>query len=111
MKIKCKKINGIDKNICTCEQKIAYNYAFARSETYKRRIAECTTEIQKSEVLQDIIDCIIKDISRREDMQKYNADAIVIAFRNGFKSYCEKFFIASNYEQIGKVFAIPYEII
>ena len=111
MKIKCKKINGIDKNICTCEQKIAYNYAFSWSEAYKRRITECTTEIQKTEVLQGIIDCIIKDISSREDMQKYNPDAIIVAFRNGFKSYCNKFFVASNYEQIGKVFSIPYGII
>ena len=40
-----------------------------------------------------------------------NIDAIIVAFRNGFKSYCEKFFIASNYEQVGKTFAIPYGII
>lgn len=111
MKIKCKKLNGVEKSICTCEQKIAYNYAFSWCYTYKRRTKECTTAIQKAEVLQDIIDFVTKDILRREDMKKYNPDAIIIAFRQGFVDYCNNFFIASNYEKIGSVFCIPYDII
>lgn len=111
MKIKCKKLNGVEKSICTCEQKIAYNYAFSWCDTYKSRIKECATEMQKAEVLQDIIDFVTKDILRREDMKKYNIDAIIIAFRQGFKNYCNDFFIASNYNKIGEVFKIPYEII
>lgn len=111
MKIKCKKLNGVEKSICTCEQKIAYNYAFSWCDTYKRRTKDCTTEIQKAEVFRDIIDTITKDILRREDMKKYNIDAIIIAFRQGFKNYCNDFFIASNYSKIGEVFKIPYEII
>lgn len=111
MKMKCKKIAGVEKSICTCEQKIAYNYAFSWVEVYNRRCQECETEIQKNEVLQDIIDFIISDISRNETMKKYNVDAIITAFRNGFTNYCKNFFIASDYETIGKVFIIPYEIV
>lgn len=44
-------------------------------------------------------------------MKKYNPDAIIIAFRQGFVDYCDNFFIASDYKKIGSVFAIPYEII
>lgn len=111
MKIKCKKINGLEKTVCTAEQKIAYNYAFSWCDTYKRRVKECATAIQKADVLQDIIDFIISDISHRANMKKYNIDAIIIAFRQGFPEYTEKFFIATDYERIGKVFKIPYEII
>ena len=111
MKIKCKKINGLEKTVCTAEQKIAYNYAFSWYFTYDRRIKECATAIQKAEVLQDIIDFITSDILRRDEMKKYNADAIIIAFRQGFVDYCSDFFIASDYVKIGKVFNIPYEII
>ena len=111
MKMKCKKIAGVEKSVCTCEQKIAYNYAFSWVDTYKRRCKECTTAIQKSEILQDIIDFIVKDISRKETMKKYNVDAITTAFRNGFINYCDNFFIATDYEIIGKVFIIPYEIV
>lgn len=111
MKIKCKKLNGVEKSICTCEQKIAYNYAFSWCDTYKRRTKDCITEIQRKEALQDIIDFITSDILRREDIKKYNPDAIIIAFRQGFVDYCNNFFIASSYEKIGSVFKIPYEII
>lgn len=111
MKMKCKKIAGIEKSVCTCEQKIAYNYAFSWADTYKRRSEDCTTEIQRAEVLQGIIDFIISDISEKETMKKYNIDAIIVAFRNGFLNYCNNFFVASNYEKIGETFAIPYEIV
>ena len=71
MKIKCKKLNNVEKSTCTCEQKIAYNYAFSWRYTYERRIKECTTAMQKADVLQDIIDFITSDILRREEMKKY----------------------------------------
>lgn len=111
MKLKCKKINGVNKHTCTCEQKIAYNYAFSCRDVYKRRVAECKTEIQKSEVFQDIIDFVIKDLSSRPEMSKYNIDAVTIAFRQGFLNYVDNFFIANSYEKIGNVFCLPYEII
>lgn len=110
MKIKCRKINGVNKNVCTCEQKIAYNYAFSWRDTYKRKSAECFTAIQKDEVFHDIIDFVIRDVTQRPDMKKYNVDAIIIAFTQGFMNYVDNFFIASDYEKIGKVFCIPYEI-
>ena len=31
MKLKCKKIKGIEKTVCVAEQKIAYNYFFLNS--------------------------------------------------------------------------------
>lgn len=117
MKLKCKKINGVEKNICTAEQKIAYNYAFSYHNIYSVRIKEYIkkygfepTEISKNELYFEIENIVIKDIKNRDDMKKYNIDAIIIAFRNGFVNYCNDFFIATDYEMIGKCFIIPYDI-
>lgn len=111
MKIKTHKIPGIDKSTCTAEQKIAYNYAFSYIDIGRKILKADATEINKSDGLHQVEQLILKDICSREDMKKYNADAIIIAFRQGFRNYCEKFFIAHNYDEIGKCFAIPYEII
>ena len=110
MVLKCRKISGVDKKVCTCEQKIAYNYAFFWMDVYQRRTKGLTNEIDKNAVFQDIIDFITKDIKSKKEMEKYNIDAIIVAFRNGFLPYCEKFFIASEYREIGDVFKIPYEV-
>ena len=111
MKLKCKKIYGVEKSVCTYEQKIAYNYAFSWYDIYKMACKKCSTEMQKSDVLQDIIKKVVADINSREEMKKYNIDAIIIAFRQGFNNYCNDFFIAFDYKKIGEVFKIPYEII
>lgn len=112
MKIKCHKIRNIDKSICTCEQKIAYNYAFNWHFSFTRALENYNlTEVQKSEAIQDIINSVIRSIKEQGIDKKYNIDAIIIAFRQGFENYCNNFFIANDYETIGKVFTIPYEII
>lgn len=111
MKLKCKKIKGIEKTVCTAEQKIAYNYAFQWYEIGKKALKENETEIQKSNAMEYIENCIIKSIKNNGIDKKYNIDAIIISFRQGFRKYCENFFIANNYEIIGKCFPIPYEIV
>lgn len=109
--MKCKKIKGIEKSVCTAEQKIAYNYAFQWYDIGKKFLNdENTTEANKSESMHYIEDCVIKSIKNQGIDKKYNIDAIIIAFRQGFRKYCDNFFIANDYETIGKYFAIPYEI-
>lgn len=36
--MKLHKIPGIDKNICACEQKVAYNYAFMWRDSLEKYI-------------------------------------------------------------------------
>ena len=112
MKIQCKKIRNVEKSVCTAEQKIAYNYAFQWYDYGKSVFTDKNvTEINKSESLQYIIDCVISSIKNSGIDKKYNIDGIIIAFRQGFRKYCtENFFIANDYERIGKSFPIPYEI-
>lgn len=111
MKLKCKKIKGIEKSVCTCEQKIAYNYAFQWYDIGKKALEKANSGIQESELMHDIEVSVLRSIKENGIDKKYNIDAIIIAFRQGFREYCKNFFIAGNYETIGKCFKIPYEII
>ena len=108
--MKCHKIRGIDLKTCTAEQKIAYNYAFMWVDCGKKAFNSDNSESVKSEELQNIINCIIKNMEQNGTNKRYNIDAVITAFRNGFRGYCKNFFIASDYETIGKAFPIPYEL-
>lgn len=110
MVIKCKKIRNVEKSICTAEQKIAYNYAFNYVDLGKKILKADTAEINKADGFQQIETLVLKSVQSKKEMEKYNIDAIIIAFRNGFRKYCENFFIANDYETIGKCFCIPYEV-
>lgn len=109
-KMKCHKIRGIDLKTCTAEQKIAYNYAFMWVDCGKKIFNSNSPESVKSEELQDIVQSIIRNIKQNGTDRTHNIDAIITAFRNGFRGYCKNFFIASDYESIGKAFPILYEL-
>lgn len=108
--MKMHKIRGVDKGICTAEQKIAYNYAF----TYRRQMENIRdadmTAVAKDEAYQQIINWLIDSVKRNGIDKKYNIDAIVHCFRNGIKNYLNRFSIIASYEEIGKTFECLYEI-
>lgn len=111
MTLKCKKIRGVDKSVCTAEQMIAYNYAFMFKCSGKKILSADVAESIKSNGIFQLERLILNDLRNKPEMQKYNIDAIMIAFRAGFKEYCKRPFIACSYDSIGKCFAIPYDII
>lgn len=108
-KIKCYKIKSIDKNVCCVEQKLAYNIAFRCHISYGDLYKKCETEIQRHELLINMRNRYMGYLSESENNQKYNPDALFVALNNGLRRYIEHPFIASDYESIGKAFAIPYE--
>lgn len=107
--MKCHKINNVDKNVCTAEQKIAYNFAFAWSDVGKKILNSDMTEVNKSEAIGDIERFILESLQDKK-FNRFNKDAIIVAFRQGFKDYCQNYFIATSYKEIGNVFCIPYGI-
>lgn len=107
--MKLHKIPGIDKNICTCEQKVAYNYAFMWRDSLEKIYKSDASEAVKSEAYQDIINYVISSLKEHETDKKYNIDAIINCFRNGIKNYMEGFSVLWNYEDIGKIFPCLYE--
>lgn len=102
------KIRGVDKQVCTVEQKLAYNYAWSRKDLMKKNYAKCQTGIHIREV--EIF--FVQDCIETFKNTKYNLDAIVHIVRNNMKKYAEMegCGIFTSYEEIGKVFVCGYEI-
>lgn len=88
--MKVTKIRNIEKEVCTAEQKIAYNFAFAY---------ECLPLDRAIETM--------KNSLQREEFKRYDHETIIKAFSNGFEAYKNmKYKILTDYSDIGKVFAI-----
>lgn len=104
------KIHGVDKNICTAEQKIAYNYAFMYRSTMEKIRDSDTTEIAKDEAYQRVISWVIRGVKDNGIDKKYNIDAIIHCFRNGIKIYLNRCAVIGSYEEIGKTFECLYDI-
>lgn len=95
------KIRGIEKTICTAEQKIAYNYASADYDWAMRSDME----------LWQYLDNVANRIKADEKMKKYDIDAIIHCLRNGFIDFCKsKYHILTSYEEIGNMFPSLYPV-
>lgn len=93
-----KKIRGIDKQVCTAEQKIAYNFA-------------CRYRDLNNIELYQLAYMVADEIKRSPELAKYDIDSITHCFRNGFINYKNNYpTILTDYETIGKVFYSLYEI-
>lgn len=104
------KIHGVDKNICTAEQKIAYNYAFSHRNWLEKIYKSDSTEVVKSEAYQDVISLVIKCLKDNGTDKRYNIDAIIHCFRNGIENYMKQYSILNSYKEIGKTFVCLYDI-
>lgn len=114
MKLKCRKIRNVPKTVCTCEQKIAYNFAFMWFNTGERILEYQLPEFVKADGFDDIERKVLNSLINGDDAEKfkkYNIDAIMVAFRQGFRKLCESpKGMCTSYEEIGEMFPIPYEI-
>lgn len=108
--MKYTKIRNIPFDVCTVEQKIAYNLAFRAHISFQDKFntlkAEQKFETVISEFISDIIRFEIKEYSQNYTIG--NIDAIFSALNAGLRNYFEKPFIASNYDDIGKAFPANY---
>ena len=101
--MKFHKIRNVDKSVCTAEQKIAYNFAFADRDWVKRSNMDLNDYIYKKTL--DIYK-YYPDI-----VEKYNIDAIIHCLRRGFIEYCKRpCGVLWSYEEIGKAFPSFYPI-
>ena len=102
--LKTHKIPGIEKAICTAEQKICYNFCFS-----------WTINPHEKDY---VVACIKKQIQGEKDgtitsihpinWDKYNTDLIIELINMHFERYAEtnqKIF--SDYESLGKFFYLP----
>lgn len=109
--MKYHKILNIDMSVCTAEQKIAYNLAFANYDWIKKQYDKASTEICRSELISEAISKLLENYKRGWGYVegKYNEDAIFCALNAGFRKYMlGDEHIANSYEQIGKWFPANY---
>lgn len=99
--MRTRKIRGVPKEKCCCEQKIAYNFAFARRD-FLQNARKCDDKA----VYEKTLKAVEKTILNNEDIKKYNIEAVLYFFNAGIERYLDEkgSGIFTSYEQIGKVF-------
>lgn len=95
-----RKIPNVEKDICTAEQKIAYNFAFR----YR--------DFDGNKELFDLLQVVACDIKNNEKMmQRYDIDSIIHCLRNGYIEYRKNYpAIITDYKTIGEIFYTLYPV-
>jgi hypothetical protein len=103
MKLRTHKIPGIEKEVCTAEQKIAYNLAFAHYPS----IQDAPTAAEALATAARRRDISLKELQKNGT--RYNIDAIFCAYNAGIMDYTKaKYHIFTSYEEIGNAFPLLY---
>ena len=110
MEIKCHKIKGVKKETCSAEQAIAYSFARMYGSFAYHILNSDAPEFIKDGEFAEIEQWVMEGLDLEYSPRRLNFDGVLIAFRQGFKGFCENPFIATSYAEIGKAFPIPYPI-
>ena len=107
------KIRNIPRDVCTAEQKIAYNLAFRCHISYQEeynRVKKDGTAAALSAGVYEMIARIIRDYQAAYTFTpgKYDLDAIHHALHVGLKSYMDNPQIYTTFAEIGEAFPILY---
>lgn len=107
--MKSHKIKNIEKNVCTCEEKIAYDLAFrgeiSCGDKLRKKIVENNLfESEISDFIFELRDSLLRTWINNGN-KKYNIDGIQEALNIGLQDYLIHPFIASDYKIIGKCFS------
>ena len=110
--MKYHKIANVDKSVCTCEQKIAYNIAFRLHISYADQFSEVNA-INPGAARSNCADLAREGLkwykmSYSYKPGKYDEDAIFSALLAGLYDYLSNFHIFSSYEDIGRAFPAHY---
>lgn len=109
MKMQYHNIDGVKKEVCTAEQKIAYNLAQSYKEfitnAYNKSILGC----DKNYVIRKSCYDLVNTFNRDYPNTKYNIDAIFCCLGAGLEEYITNGGkILWSYEEIGKAFPTYY---
>ena len=112
MKQKYHKIPNVALEVCTAEQKIAYNLAFAYGDPYRKEYHRMPMQFQKAEVITAAAREMLKLYRMGYDYKagKYNEDMIHSSLLSGLENYFNfnQSGVVGGYEEIGKIFPASY---
>lgn len=110
--MKLHKIPGVEKDVCTCEQKLAYNLAFRLHLSYSDEWQNAKTQgkAERELCLEDLVRRAMLGYDSFNDVtgggKRYDRGAVKAALAAGLEEYMDHFFLADSYEQIGRVFPV-----
>ena len=111
MKMQYHNISGVKKEVCTAEQKIAYNLAQAYGDRIQQAYNKYVWQFEKNGVIRkscyDLIDLFKRDYPNT----KYNLDAIFCCLGAGLEDYIKMGNgnrILTSFESIGAAFPANY---
>ena len=95
--MKYHKIRNVPLDVCTAEQKVAYNLAFSHHDF--------VVKSGKFHSYAEAAQYIVKNLYHG----KYDANAIFCALNAGLENYCKgKYHIMTSYAEIGAMFPARY---
>ena len=102
------KIRNVPLDVCTAEQKIAYNLAFSHGNAFMNAYHNAPDGVTRGNVWIECRDFCMKLYSYT-DSGKYDIDAIFSALNAGLPEYLDrKMPILASYEEIGRIFKANY---
>lgn len=107
--MKYHKIRNVPIDVCTAEQKIAYNLAFANTYELSIEYHAAQSGIIRAEIVRDAVNCCMTCWSYGPcNNGRYNTDAIFCALNAGIEKYLQKREIFTDYKQVGEAFPAYY---
>lgn len=108
--MKYHKIRNVPLEVCTAEQVIAYNYAFAYYDKFEKEYKIQVIGLHKSDIAHEFVrfclDCIKNN---QKIMQRYDIDAIFSCLMAGREKYLEAdYHILTSYKEVGEMFPALY---
>ena len=110
--MKYHKIRNVPMNVCTAEQKIAYNIAWRVYLSFDREYnaARNVSRICASEVAMQARDFYFGEwMTEYAEKSRYNNDAILAALNAGLENYlAAERHVLGSYEEVGSAFPANY---
>lgn len=107
--MKYHKIRNVPLEVCTAEQKIAYNYAWGKRDLFEKDYKQAENQDKRNQIVEEAVEFMLSCRRSAYDYNphKYNEEAIHCALQNGLENYFNaKHRILSSYEEIGKMFPL-----
>ena len=108
--MKYHKIKNIPLDVCTVEQKIAYNLAFSNYALFEKQYHALSMRFQKRDLISYAVHKMIEWYQNGYAYDgKYDIDAIFSALNAGFENYLRgDYHILTSYKDIGNIFPANY---
>lgn len=107
---KAHKIKNVPLDVCTAEQKIAYNIADEIESDIQRNIDRFNycMRFEQENFISDRIRYYINYFGETYKTCRVNLDLVFVVLMNGFRKYHDtKYKIATSYREVGEMLPIP----